>query len=80
MFCQVDHAAGAHAAGLEMPSDDALPRRREPALIAIDTVREVNSIVHEVTGQRADLSTLVPAGMAERDPENKLFARGPRFR
>jgi Heavy metal associated domain 2 len=54
----------AEAAGLEMPSDDGGARRREPALVAIDTVREVNSIVHEVTGYRADLRTIVPAGMA----------------
>jgi len=54
----------AEAAGLEMPPDDALPRRREPALLAIDTVREVNNIVHEITGHQADLRSLIPAGMA----------------
>ncbi len=56
--------AVSEAAGLEMPSDDGGAKRREPALVAIDTAREVNDIVHEITGQRADLRTLVPAGMA----------------
>ncbi len=33
-----------------------------------------------VTSATYRQSSVVPAGMAERDPENKLLARGPRFR
>jgi hypothetical protein len=54
----------AGAAGLDMPSDEDLRRRREPALVAIDAAREINDLVHEVTGYQADLRSLVPAGMA----------------
>jgi hypothetical protein len=53
----------AEAADLDMPTDER-PRGKEPALVAIDTTRELNELVHELTGQRADLRTLVPAGMA----------------
>src|SRR5262249_60386251 len=53
----------AAAASLEMPSDLA-PRGRAPALVAIDAVRGMNDLVHELSGQRADLRSLVPVGMA----------------
>jgi hypothetical protein len=33
-----------------------------------------------VTSATYRQSSIIPAGMAERDPENKLLARGPRFR
>jgi hypothetical protein len=52
------------AANLDMPSDDPLPRGREPALVAIDTAREINDLFAELTGYRTDLRSLVPAGMA----------------
>ncbi len=51
-------------AGLEMPAEDARPRGREPALVAIDVARELNDIVHELTGYRGDLRVMVPAGLA----------------
>ena len=54
----------ASAADLDMPSDDGPVRGREPAIVAIDTTREINALVHELTGQRADLRTIVPAGLA----------------
>jgi hypothetical protein len=54
----------AAAADLEMPAEDMRLERREPAIVAIDVAREVNAIVHELTGHRADLRSLVPAGMA----------------
>jgi hypothetical protein len=54
----------AGAAGLDPPIDDASTRPREPALVAIDAARELNDIVHEITGFQTDLRTLVPAGMA----------------
>jgi hypothetical protein len=53
----------ADAADLEMPSDEAPPPKK-PALVAIDAAREVNAIVADLTGQQADLRSLVPLGMA----------------
>jgi hypothetical protein len=54
----------AAAAGLDMPNDDLRPRGCEPAVVAIDAAREVNELVHEITGYRADLRALLPMGMA----------------
>jgi hypothetical protein len=54
----------AGAAGLDMPADDDRPRGKQPALVAIDAARELNELVHEVTGYRADLRSIVPVGMA----------------
>jgi hypothetical protein len=54
----------AAAAGLDLPGEEAILRRREPAIVAIDAAREVNDLVHELTGYRADLRALIPAGMA----------------
>jgi hypothetical protein len=54
----------AGAAGLDMPADDDRPRGKEPALVAIDAARELNDLVHEVTGYRTDLRSIVPVGMA----------------
>jgi hypothetical protein len=54
----------AAAADIDPPSGDPRPRGREPSLVAIDAAREVNELVHEMTGFRADLRTLVPAGLA----------------
>ena len=42
-----------------------------------DVKRMMRLIVTSATYRQ---SSVVPAGMAERDPENKLLARGPRFR
>src|SRR5262249_46198612 len=53
----------ADAAGLDMPSDDPRPRGREPAIVAIDSAREVNDLVSELFGDRIDLRALIPAGM-----------------
>lgn len=50
--------------GLDMPADDDRPRGKQPALVAIDAARELNDMVHEVTGYRADLRSIVPVGMA----------------
>jgi hypothetical protein len=54
----------AAAAGLDPPTDDLRPRGREPAIVAIDAAREINELVDEITGHRADLRSLVPMGMA----------------
>jgi hypothetical protein len=53
----------AQAAGLDMPSEESLPGKK-PALIAIDAAREVNELVSDLTGQKTDLRSLVPMGMA----------------
>ncbi|HEY3898604.1 MAG TPA: DUF1553 domain-containing protein [Chthoniobacter sp.] len=42
-----------------------------------DVKRMMRMIVTSATYRQ---SSVIPAGMAERDPENKLLARGPRFR
>src|SRR5262249_4730306 len=55
----------AAAAGLDPPHDTEAPtRRREPAIVAVEAARELNEIVYELTGFRADMRTLVPAGLA----------------
>jgi hypothetical protein len=53
----------AAAAGLAMPDEGARLRPREPAVVAIDAARELNDLVGEITGHRADLRSLVPLGM-----------------
>jgi hypothetical protein len=54
----------AAAAGIAPCADDALARTRTPALIAVDAVQELNAIASELTGHKADLRSLVPAGLA----------------
>ena len=56
----------ADAAGLERYRADADPlsRRKQPAIVAIDAARELNAIAYELTGWRADLRSLGPAGLA----------------
>jgi hypothetical protein len=54
----------ASAAGLAMPDDGARREPRAPVLVAIDAARELNDLVRDVTGQKADLRGLVPAGLA----------------
>ena len=54
----------AAAAGLDLPPDDDRRRGKAPAIVAIDAARELNDLVHEVTGYRADLRSIVPVGLA----------------
>jgi Heavy metal associated domain 2 len=54
----------ASAAGLAMPDEQACLKPREPVIVCIDAARELNDLVHEITGQKADLRALLPAGMA----------------
>jgi len=54
----------ASAAGIEPCDRDALARTRTPALLAVDAVQELNAIAGELTGHKADLRALVPAGLA----------------
>ena len=56
-------AAIAAAAGLDAPADDAPPQHREPGVVAIGVARELNELAYELTGYRADLRTVVPAGL-----------------
>ncbi len=54
----------ADAAGV-LPCDHrALSLSRSPALIAVGAMQEINAIAGELTGQKADLRTLVPVGLA----------------
>jgi hypothetical protein len=56
----------AETAGLASPFDPAAQRFKgaPPSEIAIETVRELNAIVYELTGWRADLRAIVPASLA----------------
>lgn len=56
--------AVATAAGICPCPEGALARARSPALLAVGAVQELNSIAEELTGHRADLRSLVPAGLA----------------
>jgi len=56
--------AVATAAGICPVPEDALARSRAPALLAVGAVQELNAIAGELTGHRADLRSLVPAGLA----------------
>jgi hypothetical protein len=53
----------ADVAGISRAEAGAVDRR-DPGLFAIDAAREVNAIVHELTGFRADLRAMIPAGLA----------------
>lgn len=53
----------ADTAGLDRYSPDKDTRPRDPGIVAIDAVRELNEITHELTGQHMDLRTMIPAGM-----------------
>jgi hypothetical protein len=59
-------AVVARATNLAPPLDpeEVQRRRRRPALIAIDVARELDAFTSELTGHRADLRTVAPAGMA----------------
>jgi hypothetical protein len=54
----------ASAACLEMPPDDGRYHGRGAANVTIGAARELNGAVNELTGGRADLRALVPAGLA----------------
>lgn len=54
----------AAAAGLDMPPDDGRYRGRGAAQVTIGAARGLNDMAHEIMGGRADLRSLVPAGLA----------------
>lgn len=55
-------AAVASAADLDLPREEQRDPNA-PALVAIEVGREINAAVADLTGARADLKTLVPAGL-----------------
>jgi len=68
------------AAGNLAPCDDgALARMRSPALVAVGAVQELNAIAGELTGQRADLRALVPAGLVALTAYSLLRGTEPRL-
>lgn len=69
----------AHAAGIAPCADDALARTRAPALIAIDAMHELNAIASELTGHKADLRALVPAGLAALSAYAWITSEEPRL-
>lgn len=54
----------ADAAGVDPCTEETLARTRTPALLAVGVVQELNAIMSELTGQRADLRSLVPAALS----------------
>jgi len=54
----------ARAAGVSPCADDAIARARTPAVVAVGAMQELNAIASELTGHKADLRALVPAGLA----------------
>jgi hypothetical protein len=69
----------ARAAGIAPCADDALARTKAPALIAIDAMHELNAIASELTGHKADLRALVPAGLAALSAYSWITSKEPRI-
>jgi hypothetical protein len=69
----------ARAAGLAPVAEDALRRARSPSLVAVGVVQELNAVVGELTGQKADLRSLVPAGLAALSAYSWAFGKEPRL-
>lgn len=71
-------AAVAEAADLELPRPTVRDPNK-PALVAIGVGRELNAAVVQITGGRADLTTLVPAAMIGAGVFSFFAGRGPRL-
>ena len=69
----------ADAAGIAPCAEDALARTRSPALLAVGAVQELNSIASELTGHKADLRSLIPAGLAALGAYSLLAGKEPRL-
>jgi hypothetical protein len=67
----------ADAAGVAPCGDEALARTRTPALVAVGAMQELNAIAGELTGQKADLRTLIPAGLAALSAYSLLTGKDP---
>ncbi len=72
-------ASLAAAAGVAPCPDDALARTRTPALLAVGAVQEINAITAELTGHKADLRSLVPAGLAALSAYALATSKEPRL-
>jgi hypothetical protein len=70
----------ATTAGLLSPFDPrAVKPVARPASSLIQGVRELNGAVHELTGWRADLRSIVPAALAGAAAYSFAFGKGPRL-
>jgi hypothetical protein len=69
----------ARAAGIGPCDEDALARTRAPAILAIAAVHELNAIASELTGHKADLRALVPAGLAALSAYSFVTSKEPRL-
>lgn len=67
----------AAASGLSLPSGAERNPRVEPGLVAIAAARELNTLVHELTGYRTDLRTIVPLGMAALSAYSLVVGKDP---
>jgi hypothetical protein len=71
----------AELADLVSPFDPAAHtwRRTSAAEVTIEATRELNAIVYELTGWRADLRTLAPAALAALSAYSFAFNKEPRL-
>ena len=69
----------ARTAGIAPCAEGALARARSPALLAVGAVQELNAIAGELTGQKADLRSLIPAGLAALSAYSFATSKEPRM-
>lgn len=69
----------AEAAGVLPCAEGALARARTPAILAVGAVQELNAIAAELTGYKADLRSLVPAGLAALSAFSLIAGKEPRL-
>ncbi len=69
----------ATSAGLAPSGDHALARARTPAIVAVGAVQELNAIASDLTGHKADLRTLIPAGLAALSAYSWVTSKEPRM-
>ncbi len=69
----------ATSAGLAACGDHALARARTPAIVAVGAVQELNAIASELTGHKADLRSLIPAGLAALSAYSWVAGKEPRL-
>jgi hypothetical protein len=67
----------AAVSGLDLPSGAERNPRVEPGIVAIAAARELNTLVHELTGYRTDLRTIVPLGMAALSAYSLVVGKDP---
>lgn len=67
----------AAVSGLDLPSGAQRSPRVEPGIVAIAAARELNTLVHELTGYRTDLRTIVPLGMAALSAYSLVVGKDP---